>query len=139
MLSSRERYGLRALLDIAQNGTYEPVQTRAIAARQNIPEQYLNQLLLSLKRAGVVRSQRGASGGYRLSRPPQEVSLAEALMALGAPILRDSRPSGPVDAVWELEATLQNRTREILEGMSLQALLDRQLCIQYAQGLAANI
>ena len=66
-LSTKGRYGLRALLDVAVYSEEEPVSIRSIAQRQNISEAYLEQLMPKLKKAGLIDSQRGASGGYRLT------------------------------------------------------------------------
>ncbi len=81
-LSTKGRYGLRALLDIAVNGKDEPVPISDIAGRQQISEAYLEQLMAKLKKAGLVESQRGAQGGYRLLRPAEEVSVGDILRAL---------------------------------------------------------
>jgi Rrf2 family cysteine metabolism transcriptional repressor len=80
-LSTRSRYGLRAMYDLAvnQNG---PVSLKTIAQRQEISEAYLEQLFASLRRAGLVVSSRGAQGGYELSRPSSEISIGEILNAL---------------------------------------------------------
>ena len=81
-LSTKGRYGLRALLDVAVYSEEEPVSIRSIAQRQNISEAYLEQLMPKLKKAGLIDSQRGASGGYRLTRPAEEISVGEVLRAL---------------------------------------------------------
>ena len=68
-LSTRGRYGLRALIDLAVHEEEEAVSIQSIAGRQGISESYLEQLVRLLKKAGLVRSVRGAGGGYRLARP----------------------------------------------------------------------
>lgn len=80
-LSTRGRYGLRAIYDIALNKG-APVAIKAIAQRQNIPEAYLEQLVASLRKAGVIKSSRGSQGGYELTRSAQEISIGEILLAL---------------------------------------------------------
>ena len=65
-LSTKGRYGLRALIDLAQNGGEQPVSITSISTRQDISERYLEQLMSMLKKAGIVRSVRGAGGGYVL-------------------------------------------------------------------------
>lgn len=80
-LSTRGRYGLRAIYEIALSKD-APVAIKSIAQRQNIPEAYLEQLMASLRKAGVIKSSRGAQGGYELNRPPQEISIGEILLAL---------------------------------------------------------
>ena len=86
-ISSKGDYGLRALVDLAQH--YEagaPVQVKDIARRQMIPEEYLGQLMVGLRRAGLVHSVRGAAGGYLLARPPGEITVAQVLETLEGPL-----------------------------------------------------
>ena len=82
-LSTKGRYGLRALIDLAvhsSGGT--PVSITNISARQDISERYLEQLMAMLKKAGIVRSIRGAGGGYVLARDAKEISVGDVLRAL---------------------------------------------------------
>ncbi|MDO4297611.1 MAG: Rrf2 family transcriptional regulator [Lachnospiraceae bacterium] len=81
-LSTKGRYGLRALIDLAQYSEEEAVSIASIAARQNISESYLEQLVAKLKKAGLVVSIRGAQGGYRLARPADTISVGDILRAL---------------------------------------------------------
>lgn len=81
-LSTKGRYGLRALIDLAVYCTEEAVSIQSIAKRQNISDRYLEQLMGKLRRAGLVVSVRGAGGGYRLARPASEISVGEVLRAL---------------------------------------------------------
>lgn len=81
-LPTKARYGMRAMLDLALNGgEREPVLMREIAARQGLPEKYLEQVLIPLRNAGLVRGVRGAGGGYRLARSPLEITLLEIVEA----------------------------------------------------------
>jgi len=80
--STRAEYGLRALIDLAAHYGEGPVRSRVIAERQGLPEPYLNQLMTMLRRAGLVTSKRGPTGGHLLSRPPAEISLKEAFEVL---------------------------------------------------------
>ncbi len=82
-LTRRGHYAVKALLDLALQGGDRPVSVAAMAQRQGIPPRLLEKLLLALRRAGLVRSQRGVHGGYRLNRPPRAISLAEILAAVG--------------------------------------------------------
>ena len=84
-ISSKGDYGLRALFDLAIHYGRGPVRSRDIAERQAIDENYLNQLLIQLRRAGLVQSQRGPQGGHLLAKAPAEVTLLEALLALEGP------------------------------------------------------
>lgn len=81
-LSTRGRYGLRALIDLAVHEEEEAVSIQSIAGRQGISESYLEQLVRLLKKAGLVRSVRGAGGGYRLARPADTISVGDILRAL---------------------------------------------------------
>ncbi|MEE1197417.1 MAG: Rrf2 family transcriptional regulator [Lachnospiraceae bacterium] len=81
-LSTKGRYGLRALIDLALYSEEEPVNIQSIAKRQNISESYLEQLVRKLRTAGLVTSVRGAGGGYQLSRPASEISVGDVLRAL---------------------------------------------------------
>lgn len=81
-LSTKGRYGLRALIDLALYSEEEAVSLQSIASRQNISVSYLEQLVRKLKKEGLVTSVRGAQGGYKLAKPAQEISVGEVLRAL---------------------------------------------------------
>lgn len=81
-ISTKGKYGLRAMVDLAVNSNEYCVSIKSIAERQNISENYLEQLIASLKKAELVESIRGAQGGYRLSRASGEISVGEILRAL---------------------------------------------------------
>lgn len=81
-LSTKGRYGLRALIDLALHCEGEPVSITSIAARQGISERYLEQLMGMLKKAGLVKSIRGAAGGYALAKRASEISVGDVLRAL---------------------------------------------------------
>lgn len=85
-LSIGEEYGLLALVDLALFSNGRPLQAKQIAQRQGIPKQYLDQLMLVLKKAGLVVSLRGQQGGYLLARPANTVTLWEAISAFKVPI-----------------------------------------------------
>lgn len=81
-VSSRAEYGIRALVDLALHYGEGYVQSHDIAARQGLPESYLNQLMTALRRAGLVTSKRGPAGGHILSRSPRDITLREAFEVL---------------------------------------------------------
>ena len=81
-LSTKGRYGLRAIVDLAVNQQQGPVSISSIAARQSLSENYLEQLMSRLKKAELVRSVRGAQGGYVLQRDPEKISVGDVLRAL---------------------------------------------------------
>lgn len=141
-ISSKGDYGLRALVDLAQHfdgGT--PVQVKDIARRQGIPEEYLGQLMVGLRRAGLIHSVRGAAGGYLLARPPAEISVVEVLETLeGSLALVDGlteRPQGrgPGAAIRELWWESTQAALNILRGTTVQDLCTREM----AQSLTYHI
>ena len=81
-ISTKGRYGLRALIDLAQYSEIEPVSINSIATRQGISERYLEQLMTLMKKAGLIKSIRGASGGYVLAKEIEEISVGDVLRAL---------------------------------------------------------
>ena len=81
-LSTKGRYGLRALVDLAVHSENGTVSIQSIANRQNISVSYLEQLVGKMRRAGIVTSIRGAAGGYRLAKPPSTISVGDVLRAL---------------------------------------------------------
>lgn len=84
--SAKGEYGVKAIVDIALYSESVPVQVKEISKRQGIPERFLEQVMSSLKRAGLVESVRGAQGGYFLSRNSSDVSLAEIIEAVEGPL-----------------------------------------------------
>ena len=81
-LSTKGRYGLRALIDLALYSEKEAASIASISARQQISESYLEQLIAKLRKAGLVKSVRGAGGGYMLAKPASEISVGDILRAL---------------------------------------------------------
>ena len=81
-LSTRGRYGIKAMVDLATQYGGGRLSVAALAARQGISEAYLEQLISALKRAGLIEASRGAQGGYALSRPPEGISVGEILQVL---------------------------------------------------------
>lgn len=81
-LSTRSRYGVRLLLDLALHSSEGPVQLGAVARRQGIGVKYLEQIAMRLKKANYLKSVRGPKGGHMLSRPPQEITIAEVVTLL---------------------------------------------------------
>ncbi len=132
-LSSKTDYGLRALIDLALHASGPPVQSHDIATRQSIPESYLNQLLILMRRAGLIRSLRGPQGGHQLARPPGAISIADIVAALdgptaseGANLLDEARGNDAatdlvVRAAWEqVNATIDDALGRITLDMLLE-------------------
>ncbi len=86
-VSTRGDYASRALLSLAlHDGESDPTSVRDVAERTGLPQPYLEQILLALKGAGIVRSKRGVGGGYILARPPEEITLGQIVSAVDGPI-----------------------------------------------------
>lgn len=81
-LSTKARYGIKAMVDIALEYGKGRLSVNQLAEKQGISDAYLEQLIAALKKSGLVDAQRGASGGYTLSRPPEEISVGEVIRAL---------------------------------------------------------
>lgn len=89
-LSTKTRYGMRAMIDLALKNGNAPVFLNNIAKSQNISRNYLDALFANLRSSGLIRSMRGASGGYLLNKPPAEITALDIVMALdGKPLLVD--------------------------------------------------
>jgi Rrf2 family protein len=88
-LSKKGEYGTRALIEIGLNASQEPdqlMQIAAVAERTRIPEKFLEQILLTLKNGGVLKSKRGIEGGYALNRPAEQITLGEVIRLLDGPL-----------------------------------------------------
>lgn len=86
-ISTKGRYGLRAMVELARHYGKGPLEMRVITERQQIPRKYLHALLTSLRAAGLVRSLRGSHGGYTLSRDPEQINVRDIVIALEGPIV----------------------------------------------------
>ncbi len=82
MITTRSRYGLRFLIDLAEHGGTELLDLGSIAKRQEIPEYYLSKLIIPLKSAGLIHSERGAGGGYSLAKPASEITVLTVVEVL---------------------------------------------------------
>ena len=101
-ISTKGDYGIRALIELTHHfGDAKPLQSSEIAARQKIPESYLEQLLTTLRRAGFIRSVRGPQGGHALVREPRDLRLSEVVEALEGSIM-------PTDCLEETSACSKN-------------------------------
>ena len=85
-LSTKGRYGLKAMFELSLNHSRGPVSIKSIASKQNIPEQYLEQIFSKLKKANLIKSVRGAQGGYLLSRRASDITVYDILVVLEGPI-----------------------------------------------------
>jgi Rrf2 family cysteine metabolism transcriptional repressor len=121
-ISSKGDYGIRALFDLAQRYGQGPIQSRDIHQRQAIDDNYLNQILLSLRKAGLIESVRGPQGGHQLARPPAQITVLEALQALKGQLL-------PADAGRDSLTPAESIDRELIRDIwdELRAVLERYL------------
>ncbi len=123
-ISAKGAYGLYAMMELVRSPKGESLQIKDIAEAQDIPQHYLEQLLVTLRKAGFVKSFRGTNGGYALACNPSEVTVLHLLTALEGPVevLREQVPRGGLDFYWErLEAAF---TREL--GMTLDQLVQER-------------
>jgi Rrf2 family protein len=128
-LSAKADYALRAVAELAAAGSERPVKGEQIASAQEIPPKFLENIMLELRHAGLVRSQRGVEGGYWLARPPAEITLAEVIRAVEGPLasVRGERPerleyagaAEPLGLVW---IAVRANLRAILEAVTLADL-----------------
>ena len=128
-VSARSDYALRAVAELAVAGDARLTRD-VIAERQQIPFEFLESVLLALKHAGIVQSQRGAGGGFRLARPSTEISLGDVIRAVDGPMsdVRGDRPesveySGPAQHLQEIWIAVRASLREILDGTTVDALV----------------
>lgn len=133
-MSTKGRYAVMAMIDIGQNVTGMPVSLNEIAERQDISQEYLEQLFGKLRRAGLVNSTRGPGGGYMLAKAPADIALAQVILAVDEP-LRVTRCDG--DAVdgcvrgqkcsaHELWASLGRQMMYFLESVTLEDVVENR-------------
>jgi Rrf2 family protein len=138
-------YGVICALHLAKRKGEPAVTGRDIAAREQLPPDYVEQILLRLRRAGIVSSTRGARGGYALTRPPSEISVREIIAAAELVTFDLHCESHPVDEVrcstshecsirpvWMM---LQHRIDEVLDGVKLADLLHTEPAVRQRVGL----
>ena len=131
-LSTRTRYGIRAVLELAQNHGKGPVQLKIVAIHQGISVKYLEQLMAMLKSAGIVNSVRGSKGGYILAKPPEQIKLSDCFNCLEGHVVtvecveNDSYCPRVSDCIArEVWAKVQEAVMTVLESMTLQSLLEK--------------
>jgi Rrf2 family transcriptional regulator, cysteine metabolism repressor len=124
---------MRALMDLAIHGTGQPVQLKDIAERQRISLSYLEHLIIPLVAAGIIQTVRGAHGGIKLSRPPQQIKLSEILEVLEGPLapvdcLKDKQscPRSGACATQDIWDEMKKAMKNVLEANTLQDLANRQ-------------
>ena len=94
-VTSKSRYAVVALAELARSGS-RPVPIAQIAERRGMPVQFLEQLFSTLRRAGLLQSQRGVKGGYTLARPPEEINVLEVVQALDGKVGQEGKEAGGI-------------------------------------------
>src|SRR5438132_17189 len=125
-LSSKGRYGVRALFDIAFNGADAPAQIKDISVRQGIPPRFLEQIFQDLRRAGLITSRRGPRGGYQLARDAEAIRLGDIVRALDGPIgalLGDDRGRRSNGAARDSKRAIDEVLRDL--SVEIEACFDR--------------
>ena len=129
-VSAKADYAVRACAELAASPHGDPVRADDLAVGQQLPVAFLERILGDLRRGGVVTSVRGRSGGYRLARPADEITLADVIRAVDGPLVtvRDERPTaleygGSAQALLEVWVALRVSVRDVLDQVTLAGLV----------------
>ena len=138
-------YGVICALNLARRNEKGPVTGREIASQERLPADYVEQILLRLRRAGVITSTRGAHGGYMLSRPPEEISIRSVIHAseletfdlhcLSHPVEEDRCAASHNCSIRPVWVLLQTKIDDVLEGVCLADLLHEEPVVRERVGL----
>ena len=136
-LSCKCQYALSALVELATSyASGQPLQSRQLASRQNIPDRYLEQLLATLKRGGLVQSQRGVNGGYLLAREPMDISILEVVYCIDGknhdPVQQSSTPTIECAVINDVWQEAQESMVSVLKRYSLKDLMEKRDIRQHA-------
>jgi len=142
-LTTRGHYSVKALLDLALQPEHQPTSVKMIAQRQDLPAPYLEKLLIEMRKAGIVKSVRGAKGGYQLAAKPEQISLGKILDAVGETIepLPDHSPDNNLVEDWvtfSLWQRLHQKLKAALYSITLADLYYDARSWQAAQGEENN-
>jgi Rrf2 family cysteine metabolism transcriptional repressor len=142
-ISTKIRYGTRAMLELASHYGEGAIELKEIAQKENIPPKYLEQVITPLRTAGLVRSARGSKGGYSLGKPPSEIYLKDVYEVLEGPVclvdcLRDSRVCQKVSScvTREIWGEVSEAISEIFRSVTLQDMLERR---RQKEGMAPSM
>jgi Rrf2 family protein len=142
-ISAKSDYAVRALLALATHGP-EPVRGEILATEQRLPRKFLEAILADLRRAGLVRSQRGAVGGYCLARNPGEITLGQVIRAVDGPLaeIRGRRPEetsyeGAAEHLPQVWVAVRAALRKVLDETTLEQVLSGKLP-RHVRNLAAE-
>lgn len=129
-LSKRTEYGLRAVVQLAQLWPRSYVQSKDLAGQEDLPNKFLESILLALRRGGFLESKVGSGGGYRLSKAPREIRVGDIIrrlegrLTINEPAVSVEKSPGKV-AVGLLNRKLTDATDEVLDNMSLEELMEQ--------------
>jgi Rrf2 family protein len=133
-ISAKADYAMRALCALAEHEGPKPLKAEEIARGQGIPLKFLENILVELRKDGLVSSQRGAEGGYRLARPPKELTAAAVIRAVDGPLAEvrgirpeDARYEGPAEHLREVWVAVRASLRAVLESVTLADIVDGHL------------
>lgn len=122
-LSTKGRYGVTLMIDLGMNHGEGPVSLKSVAERQQLSEHYLEQLIAPLRNAGLVRSIRGAYGGYVLAKTPHEITVGDIIRVLEGPITIVDEPEEELAELWD---KVRDNINSVLDGTTLQDLIDKK-------------
>ncbi len=124
-ISAKVDYAVRALCTLADGGQ-RPITAESLARSQHLPAKFLESILNDMRRAGILHSQRGADGGYRLSRPASEITVADVIRPLDGPLaeVRGLRPEatsyeGPAEQLQSVWVAVRASLRSVLENVTI--------------------
>ena len=144
-ISSRARYGTRAVVDIALHEIGHPVKLKDVAHRQHLSIHYLQQLILPLKTAGLLRTTPGIHGGVRLGKPPQEIRLSDLIQVLEgsiAPVECVDKPDWCSRAAWCVTRNawvkVRNSITKTLDAITVQDLVEEQKNLEINKNTDSN-
>ena len=133
-ITAKSDYAMRALLTLAATGNGGLVKGEALATAQRLPLRFLENIMLQLRRAGIVVSQRGADGGYGLARAPEKITIAEVLRAIDGPLaqVRGLRPEaaeyvGAAEHLQQVWVAVRASLRGVLEAVTLADVVAGEL------------
>lgn len=133
-VTTKSDYALRALIEIAATDDGAPISADELGRRQDIPRGFLQAILADLRRAGVLTSVRGQSGGWRLTKPATEVSVADVIRAVDGPLVSicGQRPESisydsTADALQQVWIAARYSLRDVLEQVSIAHLAEKSL------------
>lgn len=122
-LSTKGRYGITLMIDLGMYFGEGPVSLKSVAERQSLSEHYLEQLIAPLRNAGLVRSIRGAYGGYVLAKAPHEITVGDIIRVLEGPITIVDDPEEELAELWE---KVRSSINDVLDSTTLQDLIDKK-------------